>query len=154
MICVALFATIALSTHCQAAPDLGERVATYVAKAGYTPNPDAVRAIVKASKTFRVNAIDLARLAILETGFDPNKKPSVNSNRTVDYGMFRINDVNRNTVCSEFDVETIEGNALCAAKIVADLKANWGSKDPRWIARFHSKTPALKHEYYRRYASL
>jgi hypothetical protein len=152
--CASLLLTFALSASCHADADLAARVYRYVENAGYKPNMSASEAIVKASRIYEVNPFDLARLAILESSFDPGKRMNKNSNGTRDFGLFQINDVKRHETCNEFDIETLEGNVMCAGKIVSEIKAEWSTRDPRWIARFHSKTPVIKHEYYRRFASL
>jgi hypothetical protein len=153
MMCLFLSATLFLASDCHISPDLGGKVMTYVAQAGYKPDAESVKAIVKASELYDINPIDMTRIAMLESSFDKSKR-HLNENGTIDSGLFQVNDVQRSGTCKEFDIDTLDGNVMCAAKIIKGIKIKWGRRDPRWIARYHSKTPALKYEYYRKLASL
>ena len=154
MECFLFAATIALSAHCQPLYDVEGRVATYVAKVGYRPHSEAIKAIVKASETFQVNPITLARIAILESSFNPKQKPHQSPDGTWDFGLFQINEINRDTICNEFNVMQVQGNAMCAAKILSELRVKWSARDQYWIARYNSKNPVNKAKYWRRFASL
>lgn len=110
------------------------------------PSKEVLSVIYQAARQHDVDAQDLIRVAFVESRFKTYAK-RVNSNNTIDYGMFQINSVHWTTTCKAFDVFTLEGNANCAATILSKLKKRHGAKDKNWIGRYHSRTPAKKKLY-------
>lgn len=98
--------------------------------------------ILKSADAYKLNALKLTQIAYVESRFNQSAIRK-NVNGTIDIGMFQINSVHWNTTCKEFDVTKLEGNSLCAAKLLSLHKIS-ESKDPNWVARYHSKTPSKK----------
>lgn len=119
--------------------------ATAIAGDDVKPSKAAVKAMLKASSKFGIDAQDLVRIAYVESRFKQDAMRS-NKNGTVDVGMFQVNSVHWSTTCRGFDVLTLQGNAYCAAKIIA-AHAKHAATDPNWLGRYHSKTKAKKLQY-------
>ncbi len=96
-----------------------------------------IEAIVKASKAYEIDALQLTAIGIIESGLgtNPRAKMRKNDNGTFDRGVFQINTVNWPR-CAEFHLDTIEGNAFCAAKLLSQIKIN----KPSDLGKYHSKT--------------
>lgn len=105
----------------------------------------AMRAMVSASTTYNIDVLDLAKIGYVESKWKQAAK-RVNKNGTIDIGMFQINSVHWYKECKGMQVKTLEGNANCAAKLIAG-HAKWSSIDKQWLARYHSKTKAKKRHY-------
>lgn len=110
---------------------------------GYRPSTRVISAISFASKAYSLNPLELTAIGILESGLGQFKTLRVNKNGTIDVGLFQINSVNLHK-CTEYNVETIEGSALCAAKLLSSIKA----KHKDYLGRYHSKTPSKKNAYH------
>jgi len=108
-----------------------------------------LQVIYKAARQYNVDAQDLVYIAYTESKFNHQAK-RVNTNGTVDWGMFQINSVHWTTTCSGINIKTLRGNALCAAKIIASLEARHKLTDPQWLGRYHSATPSRKRAYQRK----
>jgi hypothetical protein len=112
---------------------------------GFSPSQRDVQAIAYASEQWHIDAKELTAIAIIETGIGTNKLTNVNSNNTVDLGLFQINTVNY-PKCVEYNLSSPEGNAMCAAKLLHMLKV----KRKDYIGAFHSKTKKYKIVYMQR----
>ena len=109
---------------------------------GFTPDERIIQAVVDASKRYGIKATDLAAVGILETGLGKYNTIRNNTNGTQDQGLFQINTVNAPR-CIEYNLDSYEGNALCAAKLLKSLKL----KRPDYLGAYHSKTPTKKALY-------
>lgn len=116
------------------------------------PSARTLKVIYKAAQRYDVDAQALVKIAYLESSFRVDAR-RVNDNGTVDYGMFQVNSVHWTTTCKGFDVFTLKGNALCAAKLLSKA-AEHADYDPHWTGRYHSKTPSLKAAYAEKLASI
>jgi hypothetical protein len=103
---------------------------------GINPNINTVNVILKASKLFQINPLDLTAIAIVETRMGTSRMINHNTNGSIDIGLFQINTVNHE-FCIEYNLKNIEGSAYCAAKILSKGSFN---RERRLMA-FHSKTP-------------
>lgn len=111
------------------------------------PSPSQMRIIREAAKAHDVEASDLVRIAAVESSLKGRRYTTrVNSNWTIDLGLFQINSVHWDSTCSEYDVFTLKGNAYCAAKLLAQAK-RYQAIDKHWKGRYHSKTPSRKVAY-------
>ena len=110
---------------------------------GFSASDRIAIAIVDAAQTYQVDALQLTAIGIIETGLGKYLKTRKNSNGTQDQGLFQINTVNLPR-CKMFRIETIEGSALCAAKILSQIKI----RKPSDVAKYHSKTPSKKSVYF------
>ena len=138
LICLSLILAARVSMAQPVASDV-----TDLAKAnGFTASPRVVAAIVEASRQYRLDAKELTAIAILETGLGRYNKPRLNSNGTTDVGIFQINSINAKT-CLEYRLDTPEGSALCAAKLIYKLKQRRND----YLGAYHSKTPSKKQIY-------
>lgn len=109
------------------------------------PSTRTLKVIYQAAKRYNVDAQALLKIAFLESSFNADAR-RVNKNDTVDVGMFQVNSVHWSTTCKAFDVFTLKGNALCAAKLLS-VAAKHAETDTHWIGRYHSKTPTRKAAY-------
>lgn len=109
---------------------------------GFAASGRVVKAISRASKYYNIDEAELTAIAIVETGLGKYAATRVNQNGTVDQGLFQINSVNQ-PYCSEYDLSSPEGSAMCAAKLLARIRLNHDD----YIGRYHSKTPTLKIKY-------
>lgn len=109
------------------------------------PSKATLKVIYAAAKRFDVDANDLLKIAFVESSFNPEAR-RVNGNGSVDFGMFQINSVHWSTTCKKFDVMTLKGNALCAAKLLKAVSKH-AETDENWLGRYHSKTPSRKAAY-------
>lgn len=110
---------------------------------GFEATDAVADAIDKASKAFDVDALQLTAIGIIESGLGKNAKTRLNRNGTHDKGVFQINTVNWSK-CAEFKIETLQGNAFCAAKLLSQIKI----KKPQDLGKYHSKTPSKKIAYF------
>lgn len=103
-------------------------------------------AITKAAKAHNVPEWELLKIAYVESTLRKNPPMRHNKNNTYDIGMFQINSIHWFTICKKYDVTQLDGNAMCAAKLLAQhLKHS--KTDANWPARYHSKTPKYKQIY-------
>lgn len=109
---------------------------------GFKPSKRIVNAIVNASEQYNVDALELTAIGIVETGLGKYAKTRKNRNGTFDKGLFQINTINEKT-CVEYNLDSAEGSALCAAKLLSRIK----SKHNDYLGRYHSKTPSKKATY-------
>jgi hypothetical protein len=103
-------------------------------------------AVERAAKAYDVDAMELIAIAHLESSGGRFLGPKRNSDGSEDIGVFQINSVHWHTTCKAYDVFTLEGNAMCAAKILRGHK-KFKDIDPHWKGRYHSRTPARKAAY-------
>lgn len=109
---------------------------------GFKPSKRIVKAIVNAAKTYDINPTKLTAIAIVETGLGRYERTVLNKNGTKDVGLFQINEVNHEK-CVEYNLESPEGSALCAAKLLSSLK----KRHDDFLGRYHSNTPKHKQRY-------
>ena len=95
-------------------------------------------------KAFNVKPTHLAAIAIVESGFGRYARTRLNRNGTIDRGVFQINSVN-NKKCAAFNLDTVEGNAFCAAFILSHMPD---------VASYHSRTPSKKMIYSKKIAKV
>lgn len=107
---------------------------------GFEPNSKVVESISRASKAYNIPVDKMTAIAIVETGLGRYNKNNLNKNGTVDKGLFQINTVN-NEFCSEFNLQTNEGSAFCAAKLLNKLRKTHPNE---YVYVYHSKTPSKK----------
>ena len=119
------------------------------AKASELLDLNLLYAVQKASVKYKISPNNLLKIAFVESSMRINVKPRYNKNGTQDIGPFQINTIHWNTTCSDYNLESVEGNALCAAKLIRIHKKK-RSVDALWLARYHSKTPSLKRIYYKK----
>ena len=112
------------------------------------PSMKQLEVIQSVSKKYNVKMSHLLKIAYVESRFKQDAV-RVNTNGTIDVGMFQINSIHFDTTCKGLDVLKLQGNAECAAKILKSHSKH-SSKDAQWIARYHSKTPSLKAKYYQK----
>lgn len=112
---------------------------------GFEASDQVADAIAKASKAYDVDALQLTAIGIIESGLgkNPKAKMRLNQNGTFDRGVFQINTVNW-PKCREFHIDTVEGNAFCAAKLLSQIKMS----KPSDLGKYHSKTPSKKIAYF------
>lgn len=110
---------------------------------GFEATDAVADAIDKASKAFDVDALQLTAIGIIESGLGKNAVTHKNKNGTHDKGVFQINTVNW-PKCKEFHIETLQGNAFCAAKLLSQIKM----RKPSDLGKYHSKTPSKKIAYF------
>ncbi len=111
---------------------------------GFVAHNKTVLAIIAASKAYNVKPTHLAAIAIVESGFGRYDRTRLNRNGTVDRGVFQINSVN-NKKCAAFNLDTVEGNAFCAALILSHMPD---------VASYHSRTPTKKMIYSKKIAKV
>lgn len=111
-----------------------------------TPVKERNVVINKAAGRYALDKKHLLKLAKIESNF-MEKAININKNKTVDYGMFQINSVHWDTTCKEYNIFLLEGNALCAAKIVKKIQTKYKGIDDCWLARYHSNTASIKRKY-------
>jgi hypothetical protein len=119
------------------------RVKALALQNGFETSDAVADAIVKASKAFDVDALHLTAIGIIESGLGKNAVTRKNKNGTHDKGVFQINTVNW-PKCKEFRIETLQGNAFCAAKLLSQIEM----RKPSDIGKYHSKTPSKKIAYF------
>ena len=104
---------------------------------GFEATDQVADAIAKASKAYEIDAMQLTAIGIIESGLGKNPKAKMrkNSNGTHDRGVFQINTVNW-PKCREFQLDTVEGTAFGAAKLLPQSKIN----KPADLGKYHSKT--------------
>lgn len=106
---------------------------------------DAVRAIVQAANAYGIDAQALVKIGYVESRYNQGAIRH-NKNGTIDVGMFQVNSVHWSKECKGLDVTTLQGNADCAAKLIAG-HATHAATDSAWLGRYHSKTPSKKLYY-------
>ena len=112
---------------------------------GFSVRVDVIDAITTACRAYGVDVVQLTAIGIIESGLGKYARDTKNTNGTTDRGVFQINTVNIHK-CAEFRLDTIQGNAFCAAKILSKIKIT-NSED---IGKYHSKTPSKKLVYYKK----
>lgn len=109
---------------------------------GFRPSQRIIDAIIRASNDYGIDALELTAIGIIETGLGKYTSTRKNNNGTYDKGIFQINTVNY-PKCVEYNLDSPEGSALCAAKLLSSIKAH----RPDYLGVYHSKTPSLKTKY-------
>lgn len=109
---------------------------------GFEPSKRIIDAIVKASDMYQIDALELTAIGIIETGLGKYARTRKNTDGTHDRGVFQINTVNA-PKCVEYNLDSPEGSALCAAKLLSTIKA----KRADYLGVYHSKTPSKKRAY-------
>ena len=109
---------------------------------GFQPSQRIVKAILRAADQYEIDAMELTAIGIVETGLGKYAVTRKNSNGTHDRGVFQINTVNVSK-CVEYNLDSPEGSALCAAKLLSQIKA----KRADYLGVYHSKTPSRKLAY-------
>ncbi len=112
---------------------------------GFDVSDRIVNAILTASKTYQIDAMELTAIGIIETGLGKYARTRKNLNGTVDRGLFQINSVNE-TACIEYNLDSPEGSALCAAKLLSQIKTKYAD----YLGRYHSNTPVKKVQYFKK----
>lgn len=135
-------APVAVEQIEQVSKDQTQDVADLAKANGYAPSKRIIESILRASETYHIDALELTAIAIVETGLGKNARTRVNSNGTKDHGLFQINTVNV-PKCVEYNLDSPEGSALCAAKLLSGIKA----KRADYLGVYHSKTPSRKVAY-------
>jgi hypothetical protein len=115
-----------------------------IASLGYFTDAKVVKVIKDKAAKYGIKPDIMVAIAILESSMN-TQASRLNSNGTTDYGLFQINSVNK-TFCKEYDIQTLKGNAGCAAKLLA-LHRTKKDIDSNWYCRYHSKTPSKKIAY-------
>lgn len=111
------------------------------------PASEIKQAIEKAAEKHGLKSCRMWAIVEVETSGGRNVCTRKNTNGTTDVGPFQINSIHQDSTCIDLNLKTIQGNALCAARILKTAKKK-KSIDPLWIARYHSKRPSLKAKYY------
>ena len=126
----------------------------YAACAADTAKPAMadIIAMVKASEKYGIDVQALVKIGYVESRYN-QAAIRVNKNGTIDVGMFQVNSVHWSKECKGLDVTTLQGNADCAAKIIAG-HAIHAAADKDWLGRYHSKTPSKKRGYARQLAKV
>lgn len=109
---------------------------------GFSPSKRVIRAIIRASDTYDIDALELTAIGIVETGLGKYNAIKKNLNGTHDRGIFQINTVNYSK-CVEYNLDSPEGSALCAAKLLSKIKYHRAD----YLGVYHSKTPSKKMKY-------
>ena len=118
----------------------------YAATLGVKAPIKVTAAISLAAKAYGQDEVKMLRIAFIESTLNP-KAYNTNHNGSEDVGLFQINTVISKEECEEYNVWSVKGNALCAAKVLSRHKK---SGDPYYVGRYHSLTLAKKLEYYRK----
>lgn len=133
-------------------PELDTRAQDVEAMAnanGFKPSKRIIDAVVNAAEAYQIDPLELTAIGIIETGLGKFAKTRLNSNGTHDKGVFQINTVNY-PKCVEYNLESPEGSALCAAKLLSQIKA----KRADYMGVYHSKTPTKKAKYLKKVAKV
>lgn len=109
---------------------------------GFNVSKRVADSILNASNQYNINAIELTAIGIVETGLGKYSRTRQNKDGSIDKGVFQINSVNHSK-CVEYNLESPEGNALCAAKLLAEIK----TRRADYLGVYHSKTPSKKAKY-------
>lgn len=109
----------------------------------YRPERATALAIARAARVFGIDFRYLGAIAIIESSFGRNIQTRINPNGTIDKGLFQINSVNF-PKCREFILDSVQGSAMCAAKLLAEIKTR---RPDDYFGVFHSKTPSKKIAY-------
>lgn len=109
---------------------------------GFNPTKRVIDSIVRASNEYGIDALELTAIGIIETGLGKYVKTMKNKNGTHDRGVFQINTINESK-CVEYNLDSPEGSALCAAKLLSEIR----SKRKDYLGVYHSKTPSKKEKY-------
>lgn len=104
------------------------------------------KAVSKAAIKYNVSELELLKIAFVESTLRKSPPMRHNKNGTYDIGMFQINSIHWYATCKEIDVSKLNGNAMCAAKLLSQIKQH-SKNDANWLARYHSKTPKFKMRY-------
>lgn len=108
----------------------------------FEPSERIVKAILIASDTYKIDALELTAIGIVETGLGKYAHTRKNTNGTKDRGLFQINTVNESQ-CVEYNLDSPEGSSLCAAKLLSTIKARRAD----YLGVYHSKTHSKKIAY-------
>ena len=109
---------------------------------GFNISQRIIGAIIRASDTYEIDALELTAIGIVETGLGKYNATKKNTNGTHDRGVFQINTVNY-PKCVEYNLDSPEGSALCAAKLLSKIKSHRAD----YLGVYHSKTPSKKMKY-------
>lgn len=120
-----------------------DRIKALAQDNGFEATDEIADAIADAAQAFQVDALQLTAIGIIETGLGKYLKTRRNRNGTIDQGLFQINTVNL-PKCKAFRIETIQGSAFCAAKLMSQIRM----VRPSDVAKYHSKTPSKKSIYF------
>jgi lysozyme-related protein Hpa2 len=111
---------------------------------GYSVDKEVVKTIKQKAAKYGIKPDLMISIAALESSMN-TKAVRINTNGTVDYGLFQINSINRE-FCNDLDIQTVKGNTECAARLLVKHKSK-KDVDSIWYCRYHSKTPSKKLEY-------
>ena len=125
------------------AESVQDRIKALASANGFDASDEIADAIANAANAYQVDALQLTAIGIIESGLGKNAKTRKNRNGTLDRGVFQINTVNLDR-CKAFHIDTVEGSAFCAAKILSQIKM----VKPSDVAKYHSKTPSKKSAYF------
>lgn len=112
----------------------------------HRPATELQQAIARAAKAYDVDPRVLEAIAHLESSGGRFTGLRHNRNGTWDVGAFQINSVHWDTTCKAYNVHVLEGNAMCAARLLKSHK-RFRDSDPDWRGRYHSRTPSRKQAY-------
>lgn len=129
---------ILMSLHASAE----SQVRTIASVNGFKPSERTVKAIEHAASVYNLDTKDLTAIAIIETGLGSNIKVNRNKNGTIDSGLFQVNSINQ-AKCAQYNLSSHEGSALCAAKLLNELRKTRSD----YVSAYHSKTPSIKEIY-------
>lgn len=110
---------------------------------GYAPSKAVKQAISNAAEAYNIPVAKMTAIAIVETGIGTFTATKKNKNGTYDKGLFQINSVNK-PACMEYDLQTDQGSAMCAAKLLNKLRKKWPLD---YYARYHSHTESFRNVY-------
>lgn len=102
-------------------------------------------AIAKAAHKYNLDVRLMRAIANVETNMGTTKLIRQNKNGTIDVGVFQINTVSFK-LCKDLNILLMQGNADCAARILAHHKRTYRGQFPYWVA-YHSKTPSRAAQY-------
>lgn len=109
---------------------------------GFNVTKEVEIALYKAAKAFNLDVRELTAIALVESGLGSNSIRRLNTNSTIDVGLFQINTVNH-SFCKEYKLDIPLDNALCAGKLLSSIKARRAD----YLGVYHSKTPKKKMKY-------
>lgn len=101
-------------------------------------------AIAKAAHKYSIDVRLMRAIASVETNMGASSLLRRNKNGTYDLGLYQINSVNW-PLCKHLDLISAQGNAECAALILARHKH--ASKGATYWTAYHSKTPSRAAQY-------